>query len=68
MKLAILGPLKRVRGIQDVELGVPFKTQHHSLVEVSDEIAQIVLDGEAASPKIIYFFEDGALSTTRKKV
>jgi len=37
MKLAILGPLKRVRGIQNVEIGVPFTARHHSLVEVSAE-------------------------------
>ena len=66
MKLAILGPLKRVRGILNVEIGVPFTARHHSLVEVSDEIAQIILDGEAANPKITYFFEDGELSTSRK--
>ena len=67
MKLAILGPLKRVRGIQNVEVGVPFTARHRLLVEVSDEIAQIVLDGEAADPKITYFFEDGELSTVRKR-
>lgn len=66
MKLAILGPLKRVRGIQDVEINVPFTVQHRFVVEVSDEIAQTVLDGAAATPKIIYFFEDGELSTVRK--
>jgi hypothetical protein len=67
MKLAKLGPLNRVLGIQEVEPGVPFTLQHRSLVEVSDEIAQVVLDGAAASPKVFYFFENGELSTVRKR-
>jgi hypothetical protein len=66
MKLAILGPLKRIWGIQNVELGVPFTASHHSYVGVSDEIAQTILDGMVANPPIIYFFNDGELSTSIK--
>jgi len=67
MKLAKLGPLNRILGIQEVELGVPFTVKSHSLVGVSDETAQIVLDGAAANPKVFYFFEGGELTTFRMR-
>lgn len=68
MKYAIIGPRKGVRRIlEDIEL-TTLPGLSASIVELTDEQAQTVLEGLSATPRTRYFFENNNLITREEKM